>query len=119
MKINDILPYFIQKCDNEKEFIKLQKELFKLGYKWLSSGHSSGHSSGQEIYKNNYFIDYPIYISNLSFINDEELIKKFERIRTQHKELNNNNILFLDKNINTFDIKLLRKQKLKKLYEIL
>lgn len=108
MEINNILPYFIQKCDNEKEFIKLQKKLFKLGYKWLN---------GQKVWDHQNFLSYPVYISNLSFTKDIQTIRKFKRLRKDFMEPNNN-ILFFDNNINSFDIKTLRKLKLKKLYEI-
>ncbi len=104
MKIKKVKPYFIKKIDTDNEFIQLQKKLFKDGYSWMN---------GVEIWTNNNFVKYPIYVSNLPFIVDG-FEEKNNMIR-EHFNKYNNDVLFIDNDKSVFNIKLLRFDKLKKI----
>jgi len=108
MEVNEIMPYFVEKANNKEEFIRLQNKLFGIGYKWLSTN--------DEVWEDINFLSYPIYVSNLSFL-DIDVIKKFERLRNNLNE-HSNNILFLDKDMNSFDLRLLRKLKLERINSV-
>ena len=90
----DKYPYFIQKINSEKEFIDFQKKLLENGYIWGGDGSS-------EIWYPENDLVYPIYLSNTTKIDDLKEPK---------------NHFYYDTEIDVFNQKLLRKEKLKKLY---
>jgi len=96
--------YFIEVAYSNEEFIRLQVRLFNKGYKWID---------GEKIFDLNFPVVYPIYVSNLPFT-ESSLSKRFENIRYNYDEYFNN-IFFFDSNKNVFNLKLLRREKLKKL----
>lgn len=104
MELNEILPYFIEYVEDQDSFIKLQLELFEKGYKWLD---------GAVVYEPLFYIKYPLYLSNLPFVDHS----RKDELRRSYNELCNN-ILFFDDNLpHDFDMKVLRKYKLKKICE--
>lgn len=105
MKIIKTKPYFIKLVHDEEEFIKLQTELFENGYSWMN---------GSVIWIDNNFIKYPTYVSNLPLLGSEN---KFNYLRETYNKCNND-VLFVDWDINSFDIKLLRSEKLKNISQI-
>lgn len=100
MKIIKTKPYFIKLIHTEEDFILIQTELFEKGYQWMNNA---------EVWFDDNFVKFPIYISNLPLIVSE---LKFEAIRENFNQYNNN-ILFIDQEKKYFDIKLLRSEKLK------
>lgn len=105
MIIKKIKPYFIKLIQTEEEFASTQRELFDKGYEWID---------GTVVWLDNNFVKYPIYISNLPLLGSEN---KFNAIRENYNK-KSNNILFIDNDINSFDIKLLRSTKLRNLNKI-
>lgn len=105
MELEYRLPYFIEYVEDSESFIKLQLELFDKGYKWID---------GSKVYEPSInFLKYPLYLSNLPFIDHsrkDDVRKSFNEYR--------NDILFFDDNLpHDFDMKVLRKYKLKKISE--
>lgn len=98
--IKKVKPYFIKKVHSDDEFTNLQNELFLNDYKWLSG----------KIISNDFvklMCGYPIYVSNLPFMDTEFCNKN----RISHNEFNNN-ILFVSKHKDEFDLLFLRIEKL-------
>ena len=106
MQIKNFKPYFIKRVDNEKEFVALQKDLFSKGYKWLGD-------SGEIIWIDKHFVKYPIFVSNLDFIDNYCLLE----LRKESNEFSNN-IFFLSERFEEFNMKKLRYEKIIKLNEI-
>lgn len=102
--INYTKPYIIKLVTNEKEFIKIQKQLLKNGYQWVDTN---------KVWTATNLVKYPLYISNLPFT-DITAIDKFIKIRKNFNQYDNN-ILFLDDDYKSFKTILLRKEKLKQL----
>ena len=106
MSIKISKPYFIKIAYNDVDFSRIQHELFDDGYEWLNG---KVVWSPSKIFEFNY----PVFISNLTFI-DKKTANKFTHLRNQFNK-HYNNILFFGQNENDFDIKLLRFEKLKKI----
>lgn len=104
MKIKKVLPYVIIKCSNNDDFVTTQTILFKKGYSWVN---------GDNILSNNNLIKFPIYISNLPFIDDNDNIRS-ENIRLRF-EMFTNSVLYFDIDETQFNKSLLREEKIKKI----
>lgn len=105
MKINKTVPYIIFKANNETDFIKIQKQLFTIGYKWINDMDVFVHE----------MITYPCFISNApwSKMSEKEYIKNI-RLRKNFNEFNNN-IIFFSRNNTSFNLNVIRKEKLQNL----
>ena len=108
MKINKTVPYVIFKANNETEFIKIQKFLFTKGYKWVNDMDVFVHK----------LITYPCFISNAPWSEKEEKeeIKNLQ-IRKNFNEFNNN-IIFFSRYNTSFNLNVIRKEKLETLKEL-
>lgn len=107
LKIKIIKPYIFKKINNMDEFVNTQKILFKDGYTWIN---------GTDIYDDETFMNFPIYLSNIEFENagENKYKDKFLSVRRSFN-IFTNNVLFFTDDLNKFDKKLLRKIKLKKI----
>ena len=100
MKVIKVKPYFIKKINNSIELYNIQDDLYSLGYCFLGDKITNSLVL--------HFSQYPFYISNLPFSdNDQTQIKR----RINFKQPNNN-ILWMDDCENDFDLSKLRYEKL-------
>lgn len=102
-------PYIIYCAENKTELEEIQIDLFSKGYKWID---------GPEIDINFVYLfpkPFPIYISNLPYIKEDDDNDILER-RVRYNEFNND-VLFVSHVKSEFKLKLLRKDKLLELYK--